>query len=133
MTARQDTQDLQARILARCNLVLDFSATQVLRRASMILHRWAELECGDGNDYMSWAIERDDENPSIVRIVTYPHNGKPHAYRIPDRETGALKRVAAICAANSLYFYHQTDPRGCALYIDSSPLDEQNYPRGVAC
>lgn len=28
-----------------------------LRRIAMTLHRWHELECGDSNDYGSWAIE----------------------------------------------------------------------------
>src|SRR5262245_56481698 len=29
-----------------------------LRRISMTLHRWHELECGDSNDYASWCITR---------------------------------------------------------------------------
>jgi hypothetical protein len=33
-----------------------------LRRISMTLQRWFELECGDGNDYGSWAIERDESD-----------------------------------------------------------------------
>jgi hypothetical protein len=33
-----------------------------LRRVSMTLQRWFELECGDGNDYGSWAIEREESD-----------------------------------------------------------------------
>ena len=51
----------------------------------------------------------------------------------PDREAGALRRVAAACKALGLSWYHQTDPRGCALYVDGKPLTHQNYPHGVAC
>ena len=29
-----------------------------LRRISMTLHRWHELECGDANNYASWSIVR---------------------------------------------------------------------------
>jgi hypothetical protein len=103
----------------------------VLRRAQMTLHRSAELECGDGNDYASWAIERDEETgkPYMCR---YPHNGKMHRSRIADREAGALRRIAEVCKRNDLHFYHQGDPRGCALYVAREPLDESNYNRGVA-
>jgi hypothetical protein len=31
-----------------------------LRRIERTLQRWSELECGDGNNYGSWAIERDE-------------------------------------------------------------------------
>ena len=103
----------------------------VLRRAAMTLHRWAELECGDGNDYASWGIERDDETgkPFMAR---YPHTGSATKTRIPDREAGALKRVAALCAWCGWYFYHQTDPRGAALYVSTEPLTGSNYTQGVA-
>lgn len=43
-----------------------------------------------------------------------------------------LPRIAQICADHSIYFYHQTDPRGCALYVSSEPLTDSNYNHGVA-
>jgi hypothetical protein len=97
-----------------------------LRRSSMTLRRWFELECGDGNG----AIERDETTG-----IPYWYNansrfiaaGDRRAYtRIADRETGARKRLAAIMEARalrvgsahaSLAAYIQTDPRGAALYI----------------
>lgn len=37
---------------------------------------------------------------------------------VADREAGALRRLANIMRAHpSLWFYHQGDPRGCALYV----------------
>ena len=43
---------------------------------------------------------------------------------------GALRRVKA----TGLYFYHQTDPRGAALYVANVPLNNQNYSSiGVCC
>ena len=41
---------------------LGFSAAEVveLLRIERTLQRWAELECGNGNDYGSWAIEREE-------------------------------------------------------------------------
>lgn len=115
---------------------------EALRRISMTLHRWHELECGDGNEYGSWAIERDDNGdgpPYMVRHHYMHGRGKDTVTRtrIPDREKGALKRLQAIFAARTtradchaqgeycndcaycavLTFYIQSDPRGAALYI----------------
>jgi hypothetical protein len=77
-----------------------------LLRAQRTLHTWAEHECNG-------VIQRDDET------------GKPYWYSVmgkrygaaPDRETGALKRAAAIAMVHGLTIYHQGDPRGCCLYI----------------
>lgn len=87
-----------------------------LCRAERVLHTWAEQECGDGNDHASWCIERDEQTGIPYRVV-YPHNGPSRRTRTPDREKGALTRVKAIAERYGLGFYHQTDPRGCALYL----------------
>ena len=104
----------------------------------MTLQRWGELECGDGNDYASWAIERDEQTgkPYMVR---YPHDGKPRRTPVADREKGALKRLQAIMSHYPAYVaYHQTDPRGCAVYVvrkddipEGAKLDSY-YNRGIA-
>lgn len=96
-----------------------------LRRIEMTLSNWSEQECGSSESYdfgsVSWQIERDDETdkPFRVRHVTY-RNGETKIYRerVADREAGALRRLQRIMAAYpDLTWYHQTDPRGCALYI----------------
>lgn len=110
-----------------------------LRRISMTLHRWHELECGDGNG----CIERDEKTG-----IPYYYNGNSRftqandrrAYsRIPDREAGAKRRLAAIMARYPAFAsYIQTDPRGAALYIlrpDDVPAGaavESYYSRGLA-
>lgn len=119
-------------------LGFSFDEACTLRRIEMTLHRWCELECGDGNDYASWSIERDEETDKPFRCV-YPHDGKNRRYAIADREKGALKRLDAIMAGHpELAAYYQTDPRGSALYIvkrsdvpDGKPID-QFYTRGLA-
>lgn len=103
---------------------------RTLRRAALTLHRWAELECGDGNDYASWCIERDEGG--VPYMVTYPHQGGERRRRIPDRDAGALRRVREVCARVGLHYYHQTDPRGASLYVSRSPLTAENYAQGVA-
>lgn len=97
-----------------------------LRRISMTLHRWHELKCGNGRGY----VERDE-------VTGRPYWRAPTTqFRrvLPDRETGAKRRLAAIVDAcnkarrtrmtdgkmtpqEGLRYYIQTDPRGAALYI----------------
>jgi hypothetical protein len=117
-----------------------------LRRISMTLSRWFDLECGDGNKWGSWAIERDEktEVPYMVYHRYSRGQGKDTVTRtrIADRETGARKRLAAIMARYpSLIAYVQTDPRGASLYvlrrsdIPEGQTDEQVdqfYTRGIA-
>lgn len=131
MSARQATLALMQQLGSR-GISLSFDEVNTLRRAELTLQRWAELECGDGNDYASWSIERDEET-GLPYMCRYPHDGEMRRHRIADREAGALRRIAAICKANGLHFYHQTDPRGCALYVSNEPLPDHNYTHGVAC
>ena len=124
---------------------------ETLRRAERTLHRWAELECGDGNSFASWAIERDEATGKPY-LVTYPHNGPTRRRRIADRETGALRRVNAAVSARNARFegrngcpsdvitpYHQGDPRGVALYlvrasdVPAGASVDSYYSRGIAC
>jgi hypothetical protein len=111
-----------------------------LRRISMTLHRWHELECGDSNQYGSWAITRGrwrtfvPEEGKPVRTFEHDDDERPflehHHYRhgagkdtvtysvMNDRERGALKRLTKIMARYPDFAsYVQGDPRGCALYI----------------
>ena len=97
-----------------------------LRRISMTLRRWHELECGDGNG----CIERDEQTGKAY----WRSSMSDRRWPIPDRETGAQKRLAAILEARNarayvqgtdyyglrrdeLESYIQGDPRGAALYI----------------
>ena len=81
-----------------------------LRRISMMLHRWHELECGIDNG----CVERDETTGKAYWLNSYSGKRSP----IADRETPALKRLAKIMAGYpTLGFYVQGDPRGAALYI----------------
>lgn len=132
MSARDKTNTLMLRAQNR-GINLSFWDAERLRRAELTLQRWAEMECGDSNDHCSWSIERDEATGKPYRCV-YPHSeSKVHRSPTPDRQQGALKRIQAICKEYGLHYYHQTDPRGCALYIDREPLPENNYSRGLAC
>lgn len=131
-TAYQKNNSTARDIERRTGVTVTLDDAATLRRASLTLTRWAELECGDGNDYASWAIERD-ETTGVPYMVTYPHTGASRRRRIPDREAGALRRVRAVCERVRLHWYHQTDPRGCALYVAAEPLTASDYSgRGVA-
>lgn len=108
----------------------DIRIAHTLRRAEKVLHRWAEEECngtiqregdqGDGKPFRVWG----QDSPS----------GKIYKAPTADREAGALRRIEKACKEAGLHYYHQTDPRGCALYVSTEPLTAQNYSqRGIAC
>jgi len=111
-----------------------------LRRVEMTLQRWAEMECGTGTGQTTHSIERDDETGKPFHRVQYPTANGYHDSRYPiaDREAGALRWLNGLFKGHpELWFYHQSDPRGCALYVgrksdvNGSDLD-QVYTRGVA-
>ncbi len=135
---------------------ISYQDAVALRRISMTLHRWHELECGGGNDYGSWSITRGhkikDKAAPGRYVFNYDDDGDPYMEyhhhqgdtrttydRLPDREKGALKRLAKIMANYPGHpYYVQTDPRGCSLYIlrpgdlpAEGRLDE-NYNKGIA-
>ena len=109
---------------------IDYPDAMCLRRIAMTLHRWYELECGDGDNYSSWAIEHDDNGPPFMVHHHYMHgHGKDYITRtrIPDKERGAERQLKAIMARYPKFsFYLQTDPRGAPLYI----LRPGNTPEG---
>ncbi len=144
---------------------MKYNCVNALRRIAMTLHRWHELVCGDANGN---AIERDEsfrcnrchapmkgtsahdgacecggliENVPGKPYWTYDsgRNGKRSRYPVPDRETGAIKRLARIMARYpALQSYIQGDPRGASLYI-LRPGDvpagadaDSYYSRGIA-
>lgn len=95
-----------------------------LRRISMTLRRWHEMECGTDNG----CVERD------MGRTFWRSSHNDSRYPMRDRETGALKRLAAIIGQRNgrpaivagrlnaapsgpVKPYIQTDPRGAALYI----------------
>ena len=119
------------------------SECQTLRRASMTLRRWHELECGTGDDRVSRSVERDETTGKTYMRVQYHATAHvDRKYPTPDRETGARARIAYIINARNaresyqgmsekpdsqtiadyigprnVSAYIQTDPRGAALYI----------------
>ena len=103
---------------------LGFSESQAeeLRRISMTLRRWYERECGiDGG-----CIERDETTDRPY--WNYDTSRSRGRYPIPDREKGALARLAHIMATlPKLQSYVQTDPRGASLYI----LRPGDVPKGA--
>ena len=107
-----------------------------LRRISMTLRRWFELECGtDGG-----CIERDESTGRPYwHSAMNGHALKDSRTYVADREAGAKRRLAAIMAKYpTLTPYIQGDPRGCALYIltpehlKGDHAIDSIYNRGIA-
>src|SRR5260370_37404519 len=91
---------------------ISYDDATALRRISMTLHRWHELECGNSDPSHSYVMVRGATVRGAEGAKTFRHdeNGKPfmevHAHRDgrvtysprPDYERGALKRLVAIMA-----------------------------------
>lgn len=81
-----------------------------LRRISMTLHRWHELECGTEHGCIT--------RGAATGKAYWLNENTGKRYRIADRKTGALKRLAVLMARYpDLAAYVHTDPRGAALYL----------------
>lgn len=96
-----------------------------LRRISVALQRWHELECGDSNEYGSWCVVRGRK---VGGVFAHDDDGKPfmehHHYRhgrgqdsvtytpLADREAGARRRLKAIIDRVNLHERHGDLPDG---------------------
>lgn len=135
----------QAQVLQSLGFTSD--EAEKLRRISMTLRRWFELECGTEAGF----IERDEVS-GIPQWRRATDTDRLYGRPIPDRETGAKKRLAAIIGQRNgreyrhhpdgplptdVSAYIQTDPRGAALYIirpgdvpEGASVDSY-YSRGI--
>lgn len=96
-------------------LGLTYDEAETIRRISMTLHRWSEHEC-NGN------IQRDEVTgvPRWFSDNEMQWAKAPKGSVIPDRESGAIRRMSRIIKAHpGLAWYHQTDPRGAQVYVYS--------------
>jgi len=142
------TKREKQRITAQENTLMGLGFTafeaEKLRKISMTLQRWHELECGiDGG-----CVERDEAGKPFWRSE---YSGKLSP--IADREKGAKKRLGHILGLRNtrewvrlntysvkqfaINAYIQSDPRGSALYLirpDDIPEGknvDSYYSRGV--
>jgi len=99
----------------------DFDA---LLRIEKTLHRWGERECNG-------EVEVDDDGKAWTFYGDFVEANDPRRkHRTANRERGALKRLDAILARYpNLAYYHQVDPRGCALYVYEKAALNVGVPR----
>ena len=142
-----ERKDLELQQAARQHgISLSLADARILRRAEMTLHRWDEQRCGwstSGPYGASIALVRDDDGDGLPYLEIHPNADlKTQWQRVPDRERGALKRIKAVCKkyaapnGSPLKYYHQSDPRGAALYISPpqpGSMNDVNYRWGVSC
>lgn len=131
MASRKDVIDTEEMLRRLERAGIARADAEALRRISMQLHRWHELECGvEGG-----GVERDEATGKVTWYSSRTGRRSPY----PDRESGALKRLAAIMSRYpTLGYYVQGDPRGAALYIlppgtipEGAAVDSY-YSRGIA-
>jgi hypothetical protein len=141
MTTKRELERLTALENALCDIGFTSHEADKLRRISLTLRRWHELECGiDGG-----CIERDEKTNKPFWVSEF---GARTRRPIADRETGALKRLGHIVGMRNtrvwatsgapavrdvaVHSYVQTDPRGAALYI-LRPGDVPERSRADSC
>lgn len=139
--AKREQQEKQWMLDALQRAGISAEDIQPLRRISMTLHRWFELECGTGTDTVSESVERDETTGKPFHRIQYMGRSGwiDKRYPIADREKGAMKRLDAFRAKYlNIIFYVQSDPRGCALYAVTSDKVRAGedvgavYNRGIA-
>ena len=126
---KRERERLTAQENALVSLGFTIDEAAALRRISMTLRRWHELECGTD----AGCIERDDATGKPYLVAQYRDNVR--RWPVADREAGALRRLARIMQdvnnrrfigdaasmlapnCDDLTHYVQPDPRGAALYI----------------
>lgn len=103
-----------------------------LRRASRKLRNFEMLLCGTDSwseyhkCFISRSVRFNESTGKYELCVDFP--GKPlQRSPYPDYKTGALKRIEKICSENGLHYYIQGDCRGIMLYVNTSPLHDNNY------
>jgi hypothetical protein len=148
-----ERKDLELQQAARQHgIILTLADARILRRAEMTLHRWDEQRCGwstPGPYGASFVLVRDEDGDDKPYLEIHPNGGanvaqslKTRWERVPDRERGALKRIKAVCEkyaapdGSPLKYYHQSDPRGAALYISPpqpGSMNDDNYRWGASC
>lgn len=101
---------------AALHLGLDDDDTMTVLRAAQTLHTWAVHEC-NGTKQREQLQTSPGHWEDTGRVHWYNPNSGNKCGLTPDLETGALKRIAALCARNGLGFEHQGDPRGYVLKI----------------
>jgi hypothetical protein len=84
---------------------------ETLRRISMTLSHWAETECNG-------EVEVNDDGKAFRVHQGHAPTWEVSRWPIPNREAGAIRRLGKMMQDHPGFdFFHQTDPRGAALYI----------------
>lgn len=109
---RKEARETEAMLSRLQSLGISRADAESLRRISMTLHRWHELECGDSDEHGSWTVTRgrsemrygqhaDGHGPH--RVFLYDDNGKPfieHHVHMWRRDPATGKQV---CRTATLY------------------------------
>jgi hypothetical protein len=96
-----------------------YDETAALLKAERALRKWGELACGTGDGNRSVNVFRDESGRPFYRVQFYAdRQWRESVQPKRDTEKAALAKVEAIMARKPGFrAYHQTDPRGCSLYI----------------
>lgn len=129
--AKKQPEIYHGKLKSLTSVGFQYHECESLLRIERTLRRWHELERGTEINGVLVSVERDRQGLPWKRVLT--SRGEDLKCQVPDLEKGALNRLAKLMANHpELWYYVQTDPRGCALYVGKkdSP-DEETYYRGT--
>lgn len=96
------------------------------------LHQLNELICGyDSGDFTVYGYECQ-ETGNMYKVILHNSTGSECKIKIRNSYMTIKDRLNELCKKYGIYFYVQTDPRGCPLYVSDKPLDASNYLDGIA-
>lgn len=79
-------------------------------------------------------IARKLSNISVRQCNGYADTdwGRKQEARDEKKVSNLLNEAISIASWTGLQIFHQTDPRGCSLYLVTNEMDYTNYSNGIA-
>lgn len=87
-----------------------------------------ELKC-----FVSWYDDLKKIQRKLNKIDCDMCNGNIDEAKYKKKTAKLIDRAEHLVKGYDLKAYHQTDPRGCSLYIITEDMNDTNYTNGIAC
>jgi hypothetical protein len=132
------SERLRNSIKNRFNVELPLKLVNALFRAEKSIGRFDELLCGSseyiGASRYDVSIRPTNDDYTEFEFIRQGQTGKIVCrHPIADSRIRTLKRLSAVLATFGLAPFHQSDPRGCSLYVAPIGSRDVGYSNGVAC
>lgn len=131
MSINKPTREMMIAIEKQLHVLMASDDVTTLRRYASRLSRWDELQCGASDGHVEYNEQLGYwERYSAGEVVNgeYVKTKK----RTPNVGEGAYRAITEVCKRYDIHWYHQSDPRGCAVYISDEPISDDTYSTALA-